>query len=1049
MPDATREESARLYDMYLNDNQTISFMGRRMTRQQVLNTLNSAPGVERLTAEERAQVEADLNEKFDRELEAQKRDGKDAAEHSDRRRRAEKREKVQRSVNDWKKVLIKNSSVKDIVLDESLEENEAAFITPDGVIHLNAKRMTSEADVAYVLGHELVHSIDDSTARKTMVNDIIETVRKITEPTESREDAIERYRKMYQEHENQVAARANREAKTISFEYAEEEYAADLMREVFLSGDMLNKLAAEKPSLMARIQEILQKWIASLKGNNEAVELYNELTALQDRFVKALQTDAAQQKLALENAGIEVDADTNSARHDRYSLDTWLESDYMTDPENAAKALAKAIGVSDEKAAKYIKDVNGVAKLIADDKTLLDYNAAPGMSSFVSNTEYGGSVDFSTICKKRRLFTGTFTAIQKALPNTALTSDEMIDIRKCMKNAGHEVSCGLCYVEGSRLNLGQYATEFLDKYTAEDHEFVPAIADLTTVEGQENLRLEHPDVYEAYIKYLNSLAQRKPKVYQTATAYDGEILKKFGKDTKVEEKNKNGGLRLQSFSDFEIIHLIDNMQVIMDMARVGLAGQAYTKVPDFAWAMGNTGLKINLSLIAKDVDADGHLVFDDVEGMPHAEAKKLRDAYSDNVGTIIVVFNDAQLKAAMADDFIDYIIPFHRSQLNQKQYDGLGLPKGTKNYTMVQNESYIEPVLNKNGKKTRPDNYMPNTSWDFNKSGKENAEAYLKMCAENNRRPKFSNVLEYNGDGSYSLPADGSADGYWKLLIDFKMYNNDGVGVPQQPVKPDFNIDEANRMLSEYKGGHSNFPVAQDIVEEFVADYKKNHPDVRYSVIFEGSQNTKANMTLAEAERLALKNTSPSVIRRLTGWWKDPTSGEWAFEIDDSKMQWKISDTKGLIPRAGVYLEDIISHDELFESYPHLRSYKVFFKLNPTPKGGEGTIVGRNRQIWLERDADLNNPEVKKALLHEVQHAIQYYERDLGRNLQAGFSPAFGYQVAFIEAYNQIKDTDAFKRLKTYRSRSNYIENQLAKNAKQQSQSSFPRKSDVIVEAAS
>ena len=841
-PDASPQETARMYDLYLKDNQTISFMGRRMTRQQVLNTLNTAPGVERLTAEERAQVEADLNEKFDRELEAQKKDGKDATEHSERRRRTEVREKVQRSVNDWKNVLIKNSSVKDIVLDESLEENEAAFITPDGVIHLNAKRMTSEADVAYVLGHELVHSIDDSTARKAMVNDIIDTVRKITEPTESREDAIERYRKMYQEHENQVAARANREAKTISFEYAEEEYAADLMREVFLSGDMLNKLAAEKPSLMARIQEILQKWIASLKGNNEAVELYNELTALQDRFVKALQTDAAQQKLALENAGIQVDTETESARHDRYSLDTWLESDYMTDPENAAKALAKAIGVSDEKAAKYIKDVNGVAKLIADDKTLLDYEAAPGMSSFVSNTEYGGSVDFSTICKKRRLFTGTFTAIQKALPNTALTSDEMIDIRKRMKDAGHEVSCGLCYVEGSRLNLGQYATEFLDKYTAEDHEFVPAIADLTTVEGQENLRLEHPDVYEAYIKYLNSLAQRKPKVYQTATAYDGEILKKFGgdKDTKVEEKNKNGGLRLQSFSDFEIIHLIDNMQVIMDMARVGLAGQAYTKVPDFAWAMGNTGLKINLSLIAKDVDADGHLVFDDVEGMPHDEAKKLRDAYSDNVGTIIVVFNDAQLKAAMADDFIDYIIPFHRSQLNQKQYDGLGLPKGAKDYTMVQNESYIEPVLNKNGKKTRPENYMPNKYWDFNKPGKENAEDYLKMCAENNRRPKFSNVLEYNGDGSYSLPADGSADGYWKLLIDFKMYNNDGVGVPQQPVKPDFNIDEANRMLSEYKGGHSNFPVAQDIVDEFVADYKKNHPDVRYSVDPDFSKQLRA-----------------------------------------------------------------------------------------------------------------------------------------------------------------------------------------------------------------
>ena len=1042
-PEASRQDAARAYDDFIRDNQTISFMGRRMTRQQVLNTLNTAPGVERLTAEERAQVEADLNEKFDRELEAQKKDGKDATEHSERRRRTEVREKVQRSVNDWKKVLIKNSSVKDIVLDESLGENEAAFITPDGVIHLNAKRMTSEADVAYVLGHELVHSIDDSTARKTMVNDIIDTVRKITEPTESREDAIERYRKMYQEHENQVAARANREAKTISFEYAEEEYAADLMREVFLSGDMLNKLAAEKPSLMARIQEILQKWIASLKGNNEAVELYNELTALQDRFVKALQTDAAQQKLALENAGIEVDTETESARHDRYSLDTWLESDYMTDPENAAKALAKAIGVSDKKAAKYIKDVNGVAKLIADDKTLLDYNAAPGVSSFVSNTEYGGSVDFSTICKKRRLFTGTFTAIQKALPNKALTSDEMIDIRKRMKDAGHEVSCGLCYVEGSRLNLGQYATEFLDKYTAEDHEFVPAIADLTTVEGQENLRLEHPDVYEAYIKYLNSLAQRKPKVYQTATAYNGEILKKFGKDTKVEEKNKNGGLRLQSFSDFEIIHLIDNMQVIMDMSRVGLAGQAYTKVPDFAWAMGNTGLKINLSLIAKDVDADGHLVFDDVEGMPHEEAKKLRDAYSDNVGTIIVVFNDAQLKAAMADDFIDYIIPFHRSQLNQKQYDGLGLPKGTKNYTLVQNESYIEPVLNKNGKKTRPDNYMPNTYWDFNKSGKENAEAYLKMCAENNRRPKFSNVLEYNGDGSYSLPADGSADGYWKLLIDFKMYNNDGVGVPQQPVKPDFNIDEANRMLSEYKGGHSNFPVAQDIVDAFVADYKKNHPDARYSIAYEGASDPALQKSLASAKRRILNGDSASDVRADTGWWRNKKDGLWRYEIDDKAMSWEIPDVSKVDPANGIQMPDLLKHEALFAAYPHLQNYTVKFDLDPSKSGGEGSHDGPNLTIHLERDADLNNPEVKKAIAHELQHAVQYFELNLGHAIQAGFSPRGGYRMGFVKAYRSLAGRPLFDAL-PYAQKANLVEAVMAKTGRKISGDMLQQADDAV-----
>ena len=117
---------------------------------------------------------------------------------------------------------------------------------------------------------------------------------------------------------------------------------------------------------------------------------------------------------------------------------------------------------------------------------------------------------------------------------------------------------------------------------------------------------------------------------------------------------------MQSFSDFEIVHLIDTMQVIMDMSEVGLAGQAYTKVTEFAKAFGNTGLKINLSLIAKGVDENGRLIFDDREGMPHDTAFELRDQYSENVGTILVTFTDEQAFAAMADDRIDFIIPFHR-----------------------------------------------------------------------------------------------------------------------------------------------------------------------------------------------------------------------------------------------------------------------------------------------------------------------------------------------------------------------------------------------------
>ena len=543
---------------------------------------------------------------------------------------------------------------------------------------------------------------------------------------------------------------------------------------------------------------------------------------------------------SVEAMDLEVDEKTESvAPTVMMSERTWTQSEYVQERDMAALAISKAIGVSIQKAKDYIDSVNSIAKMIADDRTRLDYFSSPGRSSFIGNVEYGGSFDFSTLCKKRRLLTGTFTAIQKALPNTALTANEILEIRKRMQDAGLEVSCGLCYVEGSRANMGQFAKEFLRLYKQYYPDgWQPNMADVNTPEGIEWVRINHPEVYEQYEYFWNHYgtlkpgdknlfaSQQKPKLYQLHTEYKGEILQKFRNDDNVEEKNINGGIRLQSFSDFEIVHLIDTMQIIMDMSRVGLAGQAYTKVPDFAWALGDTGLKINLSLIAKGVDENGQLIFDDVEGMPIQEAMRLRERYSENVGTILVAFNDAQLKAAMADPRVDFIIPFHRSQWKKSQYEAMGLPKNTKDYTYMQNEKYIKPQYHEyRGRMVRDKatNYMPNEYWDFSKSGTENARAYLEMCARNNKRPKFYKLLTDNKDGSYSLKEDGSTDGYWKLLIDFKMYDNQGNGSPQRPVTPEFNMEEANRMLNDYRGGHSSFPVAQGIADQFVAEYKESH----------------------------------------------------------------------------------------------------------------------------------------------------------------------------------------------------------------------------------
>lgn len=659
---------------------------------------------------------------------------------------------------------------------------------------------------------------------------------------------------------NEEMARINRNhpKKNVTPEDAVDEIMAraceDMLSNSEKARELLDGLSeAEKKSFVTKVKETfdnLMKWVNELLGQykseskeaeflrgygdalKEAQKLWDQAFAEAVKANQALQMEGktAEKVIneSLEKIGLHFDAKTESVAPQN-SERTWSESEYVQEREKAVNQLSKTLGISKEEAGKYIDDVNSIARLIADDRARLDYEPSEGRSAFVSNVEYGGSIDFSTLCKKRRLYTGTISAIQEALPNTALLPEEYLAIRNMLLDRGYEATCGLCYVEGSRTMMGQYTKQFIEKYAKTNPPYVPTMAEMNTPDGQERIRFEHPEVYDKYVYFMNHYgridendkaifaSQQKPKMYTMRTDYKHEIASKFKKADKVRDKNLNGGIRLQSFSDFEIVHLIDCMQVIMDMSKVGLAGQAYTKVPEFADALGNTGLKINLSLIAKGVDSEGNLIFDDVEGMPHENAMQLRNKYSSNVGTVLVVFNRQQLESALKNPNIDYVLPFHRSQWKKAQYDLIGLPQDTEDFTNYQNE------------KGAKGNIMPNSYWDFQKSGRANAEKYLSMCNLDGRTPKFPFLLEKNSDGTYSLPKGAIGDNYFKLLIDFKMYDNSGKGSPQLPVKPNFSMEESRKMLEDYRGGHSKFPVARDIVDEFVAEYKQNHPKEQYS----------------------------------------------------------------------------------------------------------------------------------------------------------------------------------------------------------------------------
>ena len=785
-----------------------------------------------------------------------------------------------------------------LVFEANNPEYNGKYNKTTNTLHINLDKGGFDAinnireSLIPTMSHELTHWMEKkSPILYRKINELVfSTLQKADGLTEDQRIAREITRQLEKEYKEKYEK--ENPGKTISREKARKLIPADVLNEALdnskrievargeiiaracedmlsrskVGREIFNSLSKnEQKTLTDKIKELIQNikdWVSEALGLYDKASTQREaqmlrdfqeeldkLSALWDEMLtESIEVNQALQKSGafdhgnteLANVGLQFDSESDSiAPTELLSEKTWRESEYVQDRETAINAIVKALDVSREDAERYVDNINSIARMIADDRARLDYepNIDEHASALKTNKEYKWTVDMSTLCAKRLLFTGTFDAIQKKLPNTVFNSEEILSLRSMMMERGYEVACGICYVESTRRELGPITAEFIERYKlaqkngtpiskinsegkevvltekgtkrnffAEDG-YVPTLAELNTTDI-DLVKRDHPEVYAAYLSFMKSRGQAIPKLLETRTEYKGEILKHFNSKSAVKARNDAGGLRVQSFSDFEVAHLIDMMQIVLDMSRVGLMSQAYTKVPAFADVFGNTGMKINLSLIAKGsgLDANGNLIFDDIEGMPHKEAFRLRDKYSKNVGTILVGKNDAHIRAALADPRIDYVIPYHKSFWKESLYEALGLT-GYEDYTDTQNEKPFD-------KERKIKNFQPSEYWDYSKSGAENAQTYLKMCAEDGRIPKF--------------PQFQNCEGYWKLLIDFKMYDNDGVGSPQMTVQPEFSMDEANAIMNDYEGGHREFPVAQDVVDDFVKQFEGRN-DILYS----------------------------------------------------------------------------------------------------------------------------------------------------------------------------------------------------------------------------
>ena len=522
----------------------------------------------------------------------------------------------------------------------------------------------------------------------------------------------------------------------------------------------------------------------------------------------------------LEANGMEVNEDTDDILFShRYSLDEQMR-------EQVLDGIMKVTGRPREDAEKWLESEQSATALVLADKQYLDYVPDDRYKAIKDNSDYPqGTVDFNNICRKRVSFTKMFTRLQRRFPNRVFTADDLADIRTIMSNDGLVVACGLCYVEDRRQMVGEVAAFFIDQmqkdfvdYTYEvsakdfvagkmkrkksqskdkvkkaakykiligNDTYVPKVYDLTTLEGLDKLYREHRGIWDAFQAFNSDRGQQSQNLFQGYAEYKREILS--WSDAKVKKVNSLGGLRVFSYSDFEAHHLLDLIQIIIDCAARGVMIQGYTKVPEFARAVAMTGIKLNRSLIPLGDTGivDGKLAYDPIEGIDVNDPNFLES--NDNVGNILIGINDEQIRLAMADPFIHYIIPYHA-----RQAEGIRMKLKVgkwENYIDTQNERNV-----RDGKRVKKGINIYTDVLDKSiTNDREFVEKYLAVCKKKGYIPKFDQFLNRDAEGNYIY-----TPGYHKFLVDFKLFDENGNILPQRPVVAQFDDAFNAEVLQNY-----------------------------------------------------------------------------------------------------------------------------------------------------------------------------------------------------------------------------------------------------------
>ena len=329
----------------------------------------------------------------------------------------------------------------------------------------------------------------------------------------------------------------------------------------------------------------------------------------------------------------------------------------------------------------------------------------------------------------------------------------------------------------------------------------------------QNLSTAHNDLYTVF-NAQGGVSGYKTK--QGTAIYWGDIL---GKKWTSSATRKEGGIRNQSNSDFQMYTLLDQAQMYMDFTAKGYYLQAYTKVLSELKLFGMSNGKINASLIPRVIeyknadgsvdiertmnnaglDENGEPIYDDIEGINHAEAFMLIDdtEYSKSVGGICIGYSDNHIQKLLDDKRVQLIIGFHDNTNDpNKRYRGAryatnytGRNEATSKKTGETVHMNFNPYVAKAEKQFKRSGETFTGEAEFNGKTyvaddipKLAADMYLADCEAKGLNPAYMGFETHPN--------------YYKLLADFSLYDSQGHYAPHRKVT--YNMPDKVPYLDEY-----------------------------------------------------------------------------------------------------------------------------------------------------------------------------------------------------------------------------------------------------------